>query len=187
MTTGTIIICIIAAVLILLVIYLIAAYNALIRQNNQVEEAFSTMDVYLKKRWDLIPNLVETVKGYAAHERSTFEKIVSLRNQSYDTISPEEKFSLNNELTNAISKIIAVAENYPDLKANQNFLNLNKELVQVEKDIANARKYYNATVRDFNNKVQIFPSNLVASMAGFSKKTMFEAATEERQNVEVHF
>ena len=175
------------AVVVILLLYVICTRNSFVKANNSVEEAFSTMDVYLKKRWDLIPNLVNTVKGYAAHETSTLEKLVSMRTSTYSSLSTEDKINANNELSNGISKLLAIAENYPDLKANQNFLNLSNELADTEDEIANSRKYYNAVVKNFNNKVQMFPSNVIAGMFGYKKKTMFEAAQFERQNVKVEF
>jgi len=148
-------------------------------------EAFSTMDVYLKKRWDLIPNLVEVVKGYAKHESSTFEKIASLRSSPYDSMSSRDKIDSNEELTSQISRIFAIAENYPELKASQNFSELSAGLIKIEDDIAQSRKYYNAVVKKMNNKVEMFPSNIIAGMFGFKQSKMFEAELEARANVEV--
>ena len=153
--------------------------------NNKVEEAFSTMDVYLKKRWDLIPNIVETVKGYAKHEKSTLEEVINLRNSSYDKMNTNDKVETNNKLSQGISKLMAIAEAYPELKANENFKDLSNQLTKVEDDIANARKYYNGTVRIFNDKVQMFPSNIIASIFGYKVKNMFEANEFERENVKV--
>ena len=175
-----VIICVIA-------VYVFSTYNTLVRLRNLVKEGFSTMDIYLKKRWDLIPNLVETVKGYAKHEGELLEKVTQLRSGSYDNMSMESKIDVNNELSRGISKIIAVAENYPDLKANQNFMSLSQELTKIETDIANSRKYYNGTARQFNNKVQMFPSNIIANSFGFKEVNMFEASAEERENVKVEF
>ena len=145
------------------------------------------MDVYLKKRWDLIPNLVETVKGYAKHESETLENVIKLRNSAYDNMTDEDKIKANNNLSNGINKIMALAESYPDLKANDNFKDLSNQLSKIEDDIANSRKYYNGTVRQFNNKVEMFPSNIIASLFGFKTKSMFEANNEERENVKVQF
>ena len=178
---------IIAVIVVLLIIYLISTYNAFVRLRNSVREAFSTMDVYLKKRWDMIPNLVETVKGYAKHEKETLEGVVKLRNSAYDSMSMEEKIATNQELSRGITKIMALAEAYPDLKANTNFTDLSNQLTKVEEDIANSRKYYNAVVRRYNDKVEMFPSNLVASIFKFSKETFFEADETERENVKVKF
>ena len=178
---------IIIIILVVIVIYALATYNSLIQLNNKVKEAFSTMDVYLKKRWDLIPNVVETVKGYAKHEKDTLKEIVELRNSSYDKMSDDEKIKTNNEISRGIGKIMALAEAYPDLKANENFKELSRELSKVEEDIANSRKYYNGVVRSYNNKVEMFPSNILAGLFGHKTKTMFEVDSTERENVKVEF
>ena len=176
---------IIIGIVVLVVIYLLVTYNGLVKLNNIVKEAFSTMDIYLKKRWDLVPNLVEVVKGYAKHENETFSEITSLRTSSYDSMSMNKKIDINEQLTQGISKIIAISENYPDLKANELFLQLTRDLTKIEDEIANSRKYYNGSVRIFNNKIQMFPSNIVASIFGFKQANMFEANTEEKNNVKV--
>ena len=179
---------IIIAVLIILVIYFICVYNSLVKLNNNVKEAFSTMDVYLKKRWDLIPNLVETVKGYAKHEKGTLEEVVKLRSGAYDKMSTDEKIENNAKLSAGITKIMALAESYPELKANQNFLSLSSDLSNFEEDIANSRKYYNGAVKIFNNKVMMFPSNIVANILGYKEQKMYEVdSDEERKNVKVQF
>lgn len=177
---------IIIAIVVVLLLLVFTTYNSFVKLNNKVEEAFSTMDVYLKKRWDLIPNIVETVKGYAKHEKSTLEEVINLRNSSYDKMNTNDKVETNNKLSQGISKLMAIAESYPELKANENFKDLSKQLVKVEEDIANARKYYNGTVRIFNDKVQMFPSNIIASIFGYKAKDMFEANENERENVKVH-
>ncbi len=176
---------IIIAILILIVIYALSLYNTFIRLSNRIKEAFSTMDVYLKKRWDLIPNLVETVKGYAKHEKDTLKEVVELRNTSYEKMSDEEKIKTNEQLSNNITKIMALAEDYPELKASDNFKDLNKQLTKVEDEIANSRKYYNGVVRIYNNKVEMFPSNIFAKIFGYNSKTMFEASADERENVKI--
>lgn len=176
---------IILLIIILIIIYAFALYNNFVKLNNKVKEAFSTMDVYLKKRWDLIPNIVETVKGYAKHEKDTIEEVVELRNSTYDKMSDDEKIKTNEQLSSGISKIMVLAEAYPDLKANENFKNLSKELSKVEDDIANSRKYYNGVVRIYNNKVEMFPSNIFARLFGYKSKSMFEASANERENVKV--
>lgn len=179
---------IVIVVILIILNYVIKKYNDLVKGRNKVEEAFSTMDVYLKKRFDLIPNLVSTVKGYTNYESTTLEKIVKERAQSYNTMTIDDKVKLNNELSSAIGNILAVAEQYPDLKANQNFLDLSSQLSSIEDEIANSRKYYNATVRAYNNKVQMFPGNIVAKIFKFNKCTMFEVSNEnERENVKVEF
>lgn len=181
------IILIIIAVIVVLALYFISTRNSLVQLKNTVEEAFSTMDVYLKKRWDLIPNLVETVKGYAKHEENTLKEIVELRNSSYDSLSSDAKVDVNNKLTGGISKLMAIAEAYPELKANENFKDLSNQLSNIENDIANARKYYNGAVKQYNNKVMMFPSSIVASMSGYQQQNMFAASEAERENVKVQF
>ena len=178
---------IIVAITVLILIYFGLTYNSLVKLNNTVKEAFSTMDVYLKKRWDLIPNIVETVKGYAKHEKSTLSDVIKLRNGAYDNMSSDEKIKANQQLSKGITKIMALAEQYPDLKANENFKDLSTQLTKIEDEIANSRKYYNGTVREFNDKVQMFPSNIVAKIFGYKAKIMFEATEEERKNVKVSF
>lgn len=176
---------VIIGIAIILVIYTLLTYNSLIKSNNFVKEAFSTMDIYLKKRWDLIPNLVEIVKGYAKHEKEIFNQITSLRANSYDTLSTGKKININEQLTQEISKIMLISENYPDLKASENFLQLSHELSKIEDEIANSRKYYNGTVRILNNKIQMFPSNIIANIFGFKPANMFEANADEKNNVKV--
>ncbi len=175
-------------ILILLVLIFVVMYNGFIRLKNNCDEAFATMDVYLKKRYDLIPNLVETVKGYAAHESQTLEQVIAARNMAQNAATPEAKIAGENALQGTLKSLFAIAESYPELKANENFLDLSDQLKAVEEDIANARKYYNAVVKQFNTKCEIFPSNLIASMFRFEKKPMFEvSAAEERENVKVSF
>ena len=181
------IIILIAVILVLIVLFVLSSYNSFVRLSNQVKEAFSTMDVYLKKRWDLIPNLVETVKGYAKHEKDTLEEVVKLRSGDYDIMSDDEKINANTKITKGISKIMALAESYPNLKASENFSNLAKELTKTEDEIAQSRKYYNAVVRKLNTKIEMFPSNIIASMFNFKTEKMFEADENERKNVKVEF
>lgn len=176
---------ILIGIVIFLAISCLIIYNSLIKSRNLVKEAFSTMDVYLKKRWDLVPNLVEVVKGYTSYENNTLTKITELRANAYNDLTMDKKININEQLTNAISSIIAVSENYPELKASENFLNLSKSLTKIEDDIANSRKYYNGTVRIYNNKIQMFPSNIVASLFSFKEASMFEAGIEEKNNVKV--
>ena len=176
---------IIIAIIVLLFLYVLISYNSLVKLNNSVKEAFSTMDVYLKKRWDLIPNIVETVKGYVKHEKETLESIVTLRNSAYDKMSQADKIVANDEITGALSKLMALSENYPDLKANQNFLDLSSQLAKIEEDIANARKYYNAVVKNLNNKVQMFPSNIISKLFGYQEVKMFEIAEKEKENIKI--
>jgi LemA protein len=176
---------VIIGILALIIIYVLVQYNSFIKLSNTVKEAFSTMDVYLKKRWDLIPNLVEVVKGYVKHESSVLEEVVKLRNLSYDKMSLADKIDTNQQLSSGLSKIMAVSESYPDLKASQNFSDLTNQLSKIEDEIANSRKYYNAVVRRLNTKIEMFPSNIVAKIFNFKLSKMFEASDNERDNVKV--
>lgn len=179
---------IIGVIVAILVIYVITGYNGFIKLKNTCEEAFSTMDVYLKKRYDLIPNLVETVKGYATHEKETLEKVIAARNMAQGAATLEDKIAGENVLQGTLKSLFAIAENYPDLKANTNFLDLQNQLKVVEEDIANSRKYYNAVIKQFNTKCETFPSNIIASIFHFERKPMFEVeSAEERKNVQVKF
>ena len=176
------------ALLLLLVAYIIGVYNTLVRLNNDVEEGFSTMDVYLKKRYDLIPNLVSTVKGYAKHEKETLTNVIEARNMAMSATTLEDKVAKENALSGTLKSLFALSENYPDLKANANFIDLQNQLQQIELDIANARKYYNGVVKVYNNTIQVFPSNIIANMFKYTKKPMFEVDDAvERKNVKVEF
>ena len=177
----------IIGVCIIILLYIFITFNSLIKMRNLVREAFSTIDIYLKKRWDLVPNLVEVVKGYAKHERETLEKVISARATSYNAMSNQQKMNSDKQLSNDISRILAISESYPDLKANTHFIQLSKELSQIETDIANSRKYYNGTVRNFNDKVQMFPSNIIAFLFRFKSENMFAITSEEKENVKVEF
>ena len=174
-----------AIVLTLFLICIIALYNRGISLRNFVREAFSTMDVYLKKRWDLVPNLVECVKGYATHEKDILERVTQLRNINYSNLTNEQKMEANKQMGFGLSKLIAIAENYPDLKANESFKNLMQELSSIENDIASSRKYYNATVRELNNFTQMFPSNIICSIFGIRDEKMFEIDETSRGTVKV--
>ena len=176
---------IIVAIVVILLWLVFTTYNSFIKLNNRVNEAFSTMDVYLKKRWDLIPNIVEVVKGYANHEKKTLEEVIKLRNSSYDEMNINDKMNVNNKISQDIIKIMAIAESYPELKANENFKDLSNQLTRVEDEIANSRKYYNGVVRIYNNKVEMFPSNIIASIFGYKTKKMFEASLNERESVQI--
>lgn len=181
---------IIIVIVAVILIWIVATKNSLVGLNNQVEEAFSTMDVYLKKRYDLIPNLVETVKGYASHEKDTLRQVVAARNHAASISSDDldAKIAGENQIDQALTHLFAVSEAYPDLKANTNFIDLQNQLKQIEEDIANARKYYNGTVRNFNNRVQMFPSSLIAGMFHYSVKPFYKVENAaERENVRVHF
>ena len=179
---------IVLGVVALIAVYAVVMYNGFVKMNNTVKEAFATMDVYLTKRWDLVPNLVETVKGYTKQEEKVLTEIVELRNKaSYSSLSNNEKIDVNNQLTAKVNGLLALSEAYPELKSSENFLDLSQKLTGIEENIANSRKYYNGTVKGLNNKVQMFPSNIVAKIFGFEKAAMFEASSEERQNVNVQF
>lgn len=172
-------------VVVFIVIYIPIQYNEFIKLTNTVKEAFATMDVYLQKRWNLIPNIVEVVKGYAKHESSVIEKVVKLRNLSYDKMSLEDKIDTNQQLDDGLPRIIAIAENYPNLKASQNFSDLSNQLSKIEDEIANSRKYYNAVVKNLNIKIEMFPSNIIAKMFNFRCSKMFETSAEEKNNIKV--
>lgn len=170
-----------------LLVLTVAIYNGLIRLKNKCNEAFSDIDTQLKRRYDLIPNLVETVKGYASHEAKTLESVTTARTQAMQAKDLKEKEAAENMISGALKTIFALAENYPDLKANQNFLDLQKTLTEIEEHIQLSRRYYNATVRDFNTKIEVFPNNLIAGPLGFKQREFFMAAEEEKGNVKVDF
>ena len=176
------------AVVVVLGGLLIGIYNKLVRLKNMVQEGWSGIDVQLKKRYDLIPNLVESVKGYATHEKEVFENVAAMRSVGINAQTIKDQQNAENMITQALGKLFAVAENYPDLKANQNFINLQDQLSQVENDIQMSRRYYNGTVRENNITVESFPSNLVAGMFGFGKSEFFELEDEaQREAPKVSF
>ncbi len=178
---------IIGIILVVLVAYVIGTYNSLVNVKNKVEDQWSQIDVVLKNRNDLIPNIVETVKGYAKHEKETLNAVIESRNKATSAKTDEEEMKAAGEVTEALGRLFALAENYPDLKANQNFMDLQNKLNEVEEKIRFARQFYNDTVMEYQNKLEMFPSNIVAKMFGFKPKTFFEASEEERKNVEVKF
>ena len=179
---------IILAIIIAVAVAAVIIYNGLIKLRNMSEQAWADVDVQLKRRYDLIPNLVETVKGYASHEKETFEKVVQARNQAMGAQTPGDKGQAENFLTSALKSLFALAEAYPDLKANQNFLDLQDELSNIEEQIQLARRYYNAVVRDLNTKIETVPSNIIANMFHFEKKEYFELdEPEEREAPKVDF
>ncbi|MDP3043194.1 MAG: LemA family protein [bacterium] len=188
MTTTLLIVLGIVAVIILAII---AMYNGLIKLKNRVGEAWSDIDVQLKRRYDLIPNLVETVKGYAAHEKETLEKVVQARNAAMQAQSggdAKKQAEAENALSATLKSIFALSESYPDLKANQNFLELQRELTDTEDKIQAARRFYNGNVRDFNTKLQVFPTNIMAGTLGFKAREFFEIGeAKEREVVQVKF
>jgi len=174
-------------VLVVLVIWAIATYNGLITLKNRVDEAWSDIDVQLKRRYDLIPNLVNTVKGYAAHEKEVFEKVTEARTRAMNAGTASDKAQAENVLSGTLKTLFAVSENYPDLKANQNFLELQRELTDTEDKIQAARRFYNGNARDFNIKIEVFPTNIFAGMLHFAKRDFFEAGEGEKEPVKVEF
>lgn len=191
---GAVALIVVAIVLVLaiaLVAWWISTSNKLVRVKNKVEEAWATIDVYLKKRYDLIPNLVETVKGYAKYEGDTLEKVVQARNIAGKAVTSEEKISAENNLSNSLRTFLnVVSESYPDLKANTNFLDLQNQLKLIEGELESSRRYYNGMVKSFNTAIEVFPSSIVAQRKGedYKKRPYFELdSVEERQNVKVSF
>ena len=182
-----ILIIIVLVVLVLLVVIVVGLYNGLVKLRNKVENAWAQIDVQLKRRYDLIPNLVETVKGYAAHEKQTLEAVIQARNMAMSAQGPEQQAQAENMISGALKSIFALSEAYPDLKANQNFLNLQEELTSTEDRISYARQFYNDTVNRYNTKIQTFPTVVLAGMFHFEKREYFEADETARQNVDVKF
>ena len=178
---------IIVGILVVLVLWFTSVYNSLIRARNKVTNAFAQIDTQLQRRFDLIPNLVETVKGYAAHEEGTLTKVTELRTKFLNSSTPSEKIEVENQLNTTLKTLFSVTEAYPDLKANTNFMQLQEELKNTEDKIAHARQFYNDSVLNYKNKIEMFPSNLVAHIFGFKEEPFFEASEEERKNVQVKF
>ena len=179
---------IILVVLLLIVFWIIGQYNGLVTLKQRVKNAWSQIDVQLQRRFDLIPNLVETVKGYTKHEEEVFTKVTELRTSWAKATTVGEKAELSNELSGALKTIMAVSENYPDLKANQNFAQMQEELQNTENKVAYSRQFYNDTVTKYNTKFQVFPTNLIAGMLHFTEEELFKVDSEEtRKNVKVSF
>ena len=179
---------IILGIVVVLIIAVIGMYNSLVQSKIKVDNAWSQIDVQLQRRFDLIPNFVETVKGYMTHEKETFEKIASLRTSWANANSVSEKAELDNQLSTTLKTIMAVSENYPELKANQNFSELSEELRNTENKISFSRQFYNDTVTMYHTKLQVFPSNLIAGMFNFKARDLFKAESDEaRRNVKVDF
>ena len=170
-----------------MVLWLAGMYNSLIKLRNRTEEAWSDIDVQLKRRYDLIPNLISTVKGYAAHEKDLLEKVTQARTSAMDASGVHDKQEAENMLSGTLKSLFAVTENYPDLKANQNFLELQRELTDTEDKIQAARRFYNGNVRDLNTKIETIPTNIMASMISLSKREFFEAEEAEKEVVKVEF
>ena len=174
-------------IIVIVAIWAVAIYNGLITLKNRVDEAWSDIDVQLKRRYDLIPNLVNTVKGYATHEKEVFEKVTQARSNAMGAGTTQGKAQAENMLSDTLKSLFAVAEAYPDLKANQNFLELQRELTDTEDKIQASRRFYNGNVRDFNTKIEVFPNNIFARIMKFVRREFFEAAEGEKENVKVEF
>lgn len=175
-------------VIIVIGLFFANSYNSFVSLRNRVEEAFSTMDVFMMKRYNLIPNLVETVKGYTKHEQETLEKVIQARNMAVNASSPEDKMKAEGEFSGVLSRLFALSEAYPDLKANQQFLDLQSQLKLIEDDIAQSRKFYNGTTRQYNTTIETFPNNIIAGIFKFTRKPLFEVEDpSQRQNVKVQF
>lgn len=171
----------------LLLLFVMSTYNSLVRLRNKVKDQWAQIDVQLKRRFDLVPNLVETVKGYAKHEKETFNEVVEARNKFNTASTPEEEMEASGELSKALNRIMVLAEAYPELKSNENFLKLQEDLKDCEEKIAYSRQFYNDSVLSYMNKVQMFPSNIIANMFGFKEMKYFEAAEEEKSAPKVSF
>ena len=178
---------IILIVVAIIVLYVISTYNGLVVLRNKVKDQWSQIEVQLKRRADLIPNLVETVKGYAAHEQDTLEAVVSARNKAVSATTPEAEMQANGELSQALGRLFALTEAYPDLKANTNFVDLQNQLKETEDKISYSRQFYNDTVLKYQNKKESFPSNIIAGMFGFKTFKFFEAEEQDRKVPEVKF
>lgn len=178
---------IILVIVILIVLYVISTYNLLVRLRNKVRDGWSQIDVLLKRRADLIPNLVETVKGYAKHEEGTLTAVIEARSKAVGAKTPEEAMKAEGAMTQALSRLFALVESYPSLKANQNFLDLQKSLEETENKITYSRQFYNDNVLNYNNKVEMFPSNLVAGLFKFEKAVFFEASEKDKEAPKVQF
>ena len=178
---------IVLVVLALIIFWLIGAYNGLVSLRNKVRDQWSQIDVLLKRRSDLIPNLVETVKGYASHESGTLEAVINARNKMVAAPSKEEEMKASGELTGALNRLFALAESYPELKANTNFMELQNSLKDTEDKISYARQFYNDAVMKYQNKIEMFPTNIVAGMFGFKPEKFFEATEEEKETPQVKF
>ena len=178
---------VILIILVLIVGFVISVYNGLVKSKMNVENAWSQIDVQLQRRYDLIPNFVETVKGYMSHEKETLEKITELRTSWANAKSVNDKINLDNEISSTLKTIMAVSENYPDLKANENFMKLSEELTNTENKISFSRQFYNDTVTIYNTKLQAFPSNIIAGMFNFTRSELFKTDEASRQNVKVDF
>lgn len=178
---------VVIAIIVILALWFIGTYNGLIKLRNKKDDQWSQIEVQLKRRADLIPNLVETVKGYAKHEKGTLEDVIKARNTYLSAKTPEEEMKASGEITGALSKLFALSENYPELKANENFLGLQNDLKETEDKITYSRQFYNDAVLTYNNKVEMVPTNIVASMTGFKKAAFFEIEEKDKEVPKVSF
>ena len=178
---------IILIIVVVIIAFIISTYNSLVQSKMKVDNAWSQIDVQLQRRFDLIPNFVETVKGYMNHEQETFEKIAALRTSWANATTVEDKAELNNQLSSTLKTIMAVSESYPELKANENFKQLSEELSNTENKISFSRQFYNDTVTMYNTKLQVFPANIIAGMFNFTSRDLFKSDDEARKNVKVDF
>lgn len=178
---------ILLVVIVLLVLWIIGTYNSLISLKNKVKNQWSQIDIQLKRRFDLIPNLVETIKGYTKHESETLEKVIQARNTYLSAGTPEEKMKASGELSKVMSKLFALSEAYPDLKANTNFIDMQNTLKDTEDKISYARSFYNDSAMKYNTKIESFPTNILANIFGFKTNAYFEISAEEKENVKVKF
>ena len=178
---------IVIVIIVLILLYFISTYNGLVSLRNKVKDSWAQIDVMLKNRYDLIPNLVETVKGYAKHEKETLDAVISARNSAVSAKTTEEEMKASGDVEKALGRLFALAENYPDLKANTNFTKLQDELKEIEEKIRYSRQFYNDSVLTYKNKIEMFPSNIVAGIFGFKPESFFEANDTERENVQVKF
>lgn len=178
---------VVIAIIVIILLWFVMTYNSLVGLRNRVKDQWAQIDVQLKRRADLIPNLVETVKGYAKHEKSTFEEVVKARNAINNASTKEEEMKANGELSQVVSRLFALAESYPELKANQNFIGLQNDLTEAEDKISLMRQFYNDTVLSYNNKVQTIPSNIVANLCHFKEETFFKVDEKDREVPKVSF
>ncbi|MBS7020623.1 MAG: LemA family protein [Firmicutes bacterium] len=187
MSTGMIILIVVLVIVVILAMMIAGTYNSLVGLKNRVKDQWAQVDVVLKRRADLIPNLVETVKGYASHEKETLDAVISARNQAVSATNPHDEMEANGVLTQALGRLFAISEAYPDLKANTNFMELQRSLQETEDKIAYARQFYNDTVMAYNNKIEMFPSNIIAGMFHFTKSEFFEIVEKDKEVPNVKF
>lgn len=178
---------IIVAIILVLIMWFVSTYNKLVSARMKVRESFSTVDIYLKKRYDLVPNLLESVKGYMGYENEVLSKIVELRGKAVSGSSTEERMEHEKEMSNAINKLLVVSESYPELKANEQFLDLQQQLKSIENDLEKARRYYNGTVTNLNTMVNMMPTNIIANMFNIKEEAFFEIEKGEGENIKVEF